>query len=162
MSLLWDMSSETDVMRFLVENKIFSFIRDTIDRSACNRLTEIALGIFANVISEPSIIEDFTIHDSSIQLVERVVELCTKVSDVSVLIQVFSVLRRIVWYLRTVAPVKKWTDLLQSASFLGCVNFIMSSSRNGNPAKMLSNIAFSTELQMTIFILFLQFFFWAT
>lgn len=39
MSLLWDMSSEADVMNFLVENKIFTFIRDTIDRSACNRLT---------------------------------------------------------------------------------------------------------------------------
>lgn len=39
MSLLWDMSSETDVMSFLVENKIFSIISDTIDRSACNRLT---------------------------------------------------------------------------------------------------------------------------
>lgn len=39
MSLLWDMSSETDVMSFLVENKVFSIISDTIDRSACNRLT---------------------------------------------------------------------------------------------------------------------------
>lgn len=39
MALLWDMSAETDVMNFLVENKIFSFIRDTLDRSVCNRLT---------------------------------------------------------------------------------------------------------------------------
>ncbi len=89
------------------------------------------MGILANVISEPCIIEDFTVHDSSIQLVEKVVDLCNKVSDVAVLIQVFSVLRRIVWYLKNMAPVKKWMDLLQSSSFLGCSNFIMSSSRNG-------------------------------
>ncbi|CAL8092622.1 unnamed protein product [Orchesella dallaii] len=137
MSLLWDMSAETDVMKFLVENKIFSFIRDTLDRSCCNRLTEIALGILANVISEPSIIEDFTVHDSSLQLVERVVYLSSKVTDVSILIQVFSVLRRIVWYLKTVAQVKKWKDLIQSSSFLGCANFIMSSSRN---ALLLGNV----------------------
>lgn len=90
-----------------------------------------SLGILANVISEPSIIEDFTVHDSSLDLVEKVVELCSKVSDIAVLVQVFSVLRRIVWYLKNISSVKKWLDLLQSVNFLGVANFIMRSSRNG-------------------------------
>jgi hypothetical protein len=39
LSLLWDMSSETDVMNYLVEKDIFSILRDTILSSTCNRLT---------------------------------------------------------------------------------------------------------------------------
>lgn len=89
----------------------------------------------ANIISQQSIVEDFSIIDASLGVVEGVVGVARDPRDrpprVSVLIQVFAVLRRITWFLRNVALVPAWTRLLLSPEFLETANFILSSSRNG-------------------------------
>ncbi len=85
----------------------------------------------ANIISQQSIVEDFSIHDASLKLVEGVVLLAQKIPRVPVLIQVFSVMRRITWFLKNVALVHTWKELLLSHDFLTCANFILTSSTNG-------------------------------
>ncbi|OXA46824.1 uncharacterized protein LOC110855962 [Folsomia candida] len=140
MALLWDMSFEPDVMNFLVQQNAFNIIRETLHASCCDRLTEIGLGIMANIISQQSIVEDFSIHDASLKLVEGVVSLAQKMPRVSVLIQVFAVMRRITWFLGNVALVQGWKGLLLSQDFLNCANFILSSSTN---ALLLGNVIVS-------------------
>jgi len=98
--------------------------------SNCGRLKEIALGIFANVISKRNCLDNFPKYDDQLQLIDTVITEIQASSDSSILIQAFSVLERVIWYNSEVKPNITWIVTILNLEFVNATNFLLESSTN--------------------------------
>ena len=89
------------------------------------------MGILANILSCPSILEVFPEKDEEFHLVDRVVMESLSCTKIPLLIQVFAVLRRVVCYVRNAKPLERWMNFLLHEDFISASNFLLASSTNG-------------------------------
>nr|XP_012154024.1 PREDICTED: protein saal1 isoform X2 [Megachile rotundata] len=124
---LWDMSTERDIVEFLVDNDFFKVAEYTLNSSEEPRLTEIILGILGNMTCEPVVLELLGAHEELLETILR--HLSSE--DSATLVQILRLLRSALWNIQN-NPESKWRVNLRNSTFLReVVPFILKSSTNG-------------------------------
>ncbi|XP_034192979.1 uncharacterized protein LOC117610108 isoform X1 [Osmia lignaria lignaria] len=123
---LWDMSTERDIVQFLVDNDFFKVAEFTLNSSEEPRLTEIILGILGNMACEPIILELLGAHEELLETILR--HLSSE--DSATLVQILRLLRSALWNIQN-NPESKWRVNLKNSTYLReVVPFILKSSTN--------------------------------
>ena len=123
---LWDMSTEKDIVQFLVDNDFFKVAEFTLNSSEEPRLTEIILGILGNMACEPIILELLGAHEELLETILR--HLSSE--DSATLVQILRLLRSALWNIQN-NPESKWRVNLKNSTYLReVVPFILKSSTN--------------------------------
>lgn len=123
---LWDMSTERDIVEFLVDNDFFKVAEYTLNSSEEPRLTEIILGILGNMTCEPVVLELLGAHEELLETILR--HLSSE--DSATLVQILRLLRSALWNIQN-NPESKWRVNLRNSTFLReVVPFILKSSTN--------------------------------
>ncbi|XP_029042825.2 uncharacterized protein LOC114876018 isoform X2 [Osmia bicornis bicornis] len=108
---LWDMSTERDIVQFLVDNDFFK---------------EIILGILGNMACEPIILELLGAHEELLETILRHLPS----EDSATLVQILRLLRSALWNIQN-NPESKWRVNLKNSTYLReVVPFILKSSTN--------------------------------
>ncbi|KAK9297992.1 hypothetical protein QLX08_008513 [Tetragonisca angustula] len=123
---LWDMTTEKDIVNFLVDNDFFKIAELALNSSEEPRFTEIILGIIGNMTCEPSVLD---VLGEKEELLETILRLLSS-EDTATLVQILRLLRCALWNIQT-NPESKWRANLRNSTFLReVVPFILKSSTN--------------------------------
>ncbi|KAF7990576.1 hypothetical protein HCN44_000381 [Aphidius gifuensis] len=126
--MLWDMTLEKDVVFFLVENHFLPIAEVVINQSHEPRLTEIIVGIVANMCCQSEVLKHFEKMD---EFVNSLMNLLAS-DDTEILIQVLRILQAAIWNITSEKPAKKWLCFINQCEIFGqALTFILQSSTNG-------------------------------
>ncbi|XP_046395529.1 protein saal1 [Ischnura elegans] len=147
LGLLWDMTIEPDVAKYLMDHNALDIIMDVLKFSGSPRLIEIMVGILGNVACEEEVRR---LIGSNAELIKIIINLLT-FTDSPTLLQLVRLLTTCIWNVAketkvtveeggdNVAEIDSleegdclWTRCLREESELVCrsINFILASSRN--------------------------------
>lgn len=125
--MLWDMTLEKDVVFFLIENNFLSIAEIIINQSYDSRLTEIIVGIVANMCCQSEVLEHLEKMD---KFVNSLMNLLAS-DDTEILIQVLRILQAAIWNITSKKPSKKWLCFISQCEIFGpALTFILQSSTN--------------------------------
>ncbi|CAK9822412.1 Protein SAAL1 [Anthophora retusa] len=123
---LWDMTTEKDIVQFLVDVDFLKVAELALNTSEEPRLTEIILGIIGNMTCEPSVLD---LLGAKEELLETILRHLSS-EDSATLVQILRLLRSALWNIQT-NPESKWRVNLRNSTFLReVVPFILKSSTN--------------------------------
>lgn len=123
---LWDMSTEKDIVQFLVDNDFFKIAEFALNSSEEARFTEIILGIIGNMTCEASVLDALEEKD---ELVETILRHLSS-EDSATLVQILRLLRSALWNIQS-NPCSNWRANLANSTILReVVPFILKSSTN--------------------------------
>ncbi|CAK9808184.1 Protein SAAL1 [Anthophora plagiata] len=123
---LWDMSTEKDIVQFLVDVDFLKVAELALNTSEEPRLTEIILGIIGNMTCESSVLD---LLGAKEELLETILRHLSS-EDSATLVQILRLLRSALWNIQT-NPESKWRVNLRNSTFLReVVPFILKSSTN--------------------------------
>ncbi|CAK9813956.1 Protein SAAL1 [Anthophora quadrimaculata] len=123
---LWDMTTEKDIVQFLVDVDFLKVAELALNTSEEPRLTEIILGIIGNMTCEPLVLD---LLGAKEELLETILRHLSS-EDSATLVQILRLLRSALWNIQT-NPESKWRVNLRNSTFLReVVPFILKSSTN--------------------------------
>ncbi|CAL7950903.1 unnamed protein product [Xylocopa violacea] len=123
---LWDMTTELDIVQFLVDHDFFQIAEFALNSSEEPRLMEIILGIIGNMACVPSVLD---VLGEKEELLETILRHLSS-EDSATLVQILRLLRSALWNIQT-NPDSKWRINLRNSTFLReVVPFILKSSTN--------------------------------
>ncbi|KOC70214.1 Protein SAAL1 [Habropoda laboriosa] len=123
---LWDMTTEKDIVQFLVDVDFLKVAEFALNSSEEPRLTEIILGIIGNMTCESSVLD---LLGAKEELLETILRHLSS-EDSATLVQILRLLRSALWNIQT-NPESKWRVNLRNSTFLReVVPFILKSSTN--------------------------------
>ncbi|XP_061931626.1 protein saal1 isoform X2 [Apis cerana] len=125
--ILWDMTTEKDIVHFLMENHFFKIAEFALKSSEEPRFTEIILGIIGNMTCESSVLD---LLGEKEELLDIILHLLSS-EDTAILMQILRLLRSALWNIQMNLK-SKWRINLRKSTFLReVVPFILKSSTNG-------------------------------
>lgn len=101
---LWDMTAERDVALHLISLDVLDMrdlVEEVIKNSKAPRLTEVMVGVVANLCCHAECCDAVLSHCS---LMSNILSLTTRTSDVPTLVEVFRLLKLILWHLTHRSP----------------------------------------------------------
>ncbi|XP_076667051.1 protein SAAL1 isoform X4 [Andrena cerasifolii] len=123
---LWDMTTEKDIVQFLVDNEFFKIAEFALNSCEEPRLMEIILGILGNITCEPVVLE---LLGTKEELLETILRHLSS-EDTATLVQILRLLRSALWNIQN-NPESKWRVNLRNSTYLReVVPFILKSSTN--------------------------------
>ncbi|XP_076234690.1 protein SAAL1 [Calliopsis andreniformis] len=123
---LWDMTTEKDIVQFLLDNDFFKIAEFALNSSEEPRLTEIILGILGNMTCEQVVLE---LLGTKKELLETILRHLSS-EDTATLVQILRLLRSALWSIQN-NPESKWRVNLKNSTYLReVVPFILKSSTN--------------------------------
>ncbi|XP_074660301.1 protein saal1-like [Tubulanus polymorphus] len=129
---LWDMSMSTDVVKFLQEFKAIEILTGVITKSQAPRVTEICIGILANMACTSSVGEEISKNEKLVKLVM----LLTENHDAPTLVETMRLLYACVS--TTPEARQPWITAIKSTpDLVSNIQFILSSSTNND---LLANV----------------------
>lgn len=124
--ILWDMTTEKDIVHFLMENHFFKIAEFALKSSEEPRFTEIILGIIGNMTCESSVLD---LLGEKEELLDIILHLLSS-EDTAILMQILRLLRSALWNIQ-INLKSKWRINLRKSTFLReVVPFILKSSTN--------------------------------
>lgn len=123
---LWDITTEKDIVKFLVDNDFFEIAEFALNSSEDSSLTEIILGIIGNMTCEPAVLEILGTKEDLLETILR--HLFSE--DSGTLVQILRLLRSALWNIQN-DPESMWRVNLRNSTYLReVVPFILKSSTN--------------------------------
>ncbi|XP_051172521.1 protein saal1 [Leptopilina boulardi] len=126
--ILWDMTGEKDIVKFLLENDFLKMSEFTLKVSEEPRLTEIILGILGNMCCDKQVLEAL---ENNTELTSLIFNLLHS-EDSETLVQLIRILQASAWCIQQNSN-SIWLTKLKDCEFLGeSLIFILNSSMKDN------------------------------
>ncbi|XP_076656677.1 protein SAAL1 [Halictus rubicundus] len=123
---LWDITTDKDIVQFLLDNDFFQIAEFSLKSSEEPRLTEIILGIIGNMTCEPSALDILGTKEELLETILR--HLFSE--DSATLVQILRLLRSALWSIQS-NPDSQWRISLRNSTYLReVIPFILKSSTN--------------------------------
>ncbi|XP_043255026.1 protein SAAL1 [Colletes gigas] len=122
---LWDITTEKDIVLFLVDNDFFKIAEFALNYQA-PRLMEIIWGIIGNMSCEPVVLEILGTKEELLETISRQ----NFLEDSGVWVQILRLFRSALWNIQT-NPESRWRVNLRNSTYLkDLIPFILKSSTN--------------------------------
>ncbi|XP_033321339.1 uncharacterized protein LOC117217669 [Megalopta genalis] len=123
---LWDITTDKDVVQFLLDNDFYKIAEFSLKSSEEPRLTEMILGIIGNMTCEPSALDTLGTKEELLETILR--HLFSE--DSATLVQILRLLRSALWSIQNNSD-SQWRVNLRNSTYLReVIPFILKSSTN--------------------------------